>query len=128
MSLSRPTRVLCVEDDDIIRSNAVEALKDAGFEVLEAGDSGRAMDLIRDPDSIDVLFTDVVMPGQCDGVDLVEQIRLDHPSMPVIVTSGYAHRLSARLTKLSPPTVFVSKPYQLAEIVKTLEKITADAG
>lgn len=125
MASQHPLRVLCVEDDDNIRLNAVEALQDAGFEVLEAPNSDRAMDLIHNPDSVDVLFTDVVMPGNCDGLDLVEKIRLDHPSMPVIVTSGYALHLAKRLSKLSPPTVFISKPYRLADIVRTLEALTA---
>jgi DNA-binding NtrC family response regulator len=124
MDNHRAVRVLCVEDDDNIRSNAVEALRDAGFEVLEAHNGDCAMDLIADPDSVDIVFTDVAMPGKWDGVDLVEQIRRQHPTMPVIVTSGYAAHLQTRLRKLSPPTVFISKPYMLSEIVRTMEKLT----
>lgn len=121
-------RVLCVEDDDTIRLNAVEALKDAGFDVLEAQNGDRAMELIMDPDNVDVVFTDVAMPGKCDGVDLVARIRLNHPTMPVIVTSGYASELSSRLKKLAPPTVFINKPYKLSQVVKTLEKLTSGAS
>jgi CheY-like chemotaxis protein len=63
-----------------------------------------------------------------DGVDLVERIRLNHPTMPVIVTSGYARELSKHLQKLAPPTVFIKKPYRLSEIVRTLEKLTSDGS
>jgi CheY-like chemotaxis protein len=116
-------RILCVEDDDIVRLNAVEALKDAGFDVLEAEDGDRAMALMEEPDSVDIVFTDVAMPGQFDGVDLVEKIRLTHPAMPVLVTSAYALHLSNRLRKLSPPTVFIIKPYSFSHIIEVLEKL-----
>ena len=125
MTVRRAFRVLCVEDDDNIRLNAVEALKDAGFEVLEAQDGDSAFALFLDPDSVDVVFTDVVMPGHWDGVDLVERIRRDHPNMPVIVTSGYALHLGARLGKLAPPTVFIGKPYSLSQLIRTLKTLTA---
>jgi CheY-like chemotaxis protein len=118
-------RVLCVEDDDSIRLNAVEALKDAGFEVLEAQNGDRAMDLVIDPDGVDVVFTDVVMPGKWDGVELIERIRLDHPGIPVVVTSGYSMHLEKRLGRLRPPAVFIRKPYSLSDVVRTLEKLTA---
>lgn len=120
-----PFRVLCVEDDEDIRSNAVEALRDAGFDVLEAENGDRAMAIISGPEFVDILFTDVAMPGKWDGVDLVQQIRLAHPDMPVVVTSGYALHLSNRLGKIAPPTVFFSKPYSLSEVVSTLAKLTA---
>ena len=114
-------KILCVEDDDNIRFNAVEALQDAGFKVLEAENGDQAMALIQDPNAVDLVFTDVTMPGKLDGVDLVEQIRLDHPTMPVIVTSGYARNLTDRLHRLNAPTIFISKPYSLSEVVTTLQ-------
>jgi DNA-binding NtrC family response regulator len=123
MTAQKTLRILRVEDDDNIRFNAVEALTDAGFEVLEAEDGDKAMALIQDPDSVDLVFTDVTMPGKWDGVDLVEQIRLDHPTMPFVVTSGFALNLSARLSKLTAPTVFINKPYSLSDVVATLEKL-----
>ena len=127
MGETETIRVLCVEDDDNIRLNAVEALKDAGFSVLEARDSDQVMALIRDPDSVDVVFTDVAMPGNWDGVDLVDEIRRNHPFMPAIVTSGYASELAGRLKMLVPPTVFINKPYRLSQMVQTLGKLVADA-
>ena len=123
MTAQKTLRILCVEDNDDIRFNAVEALTDAGFEVLGAEDGDKAMALIRNSDSVDLVFTDVAMPGKWDGVDLVEQIRLDHPTMPVVVTSGFARNLSARLSKFTAPTVFISTPYRLSEVVTTLEKL-----
>ena len=124
MAIKYVPKILCVEDDDDIRSNAVEALQDAGFDVLEAQNGEEAIALIANPDSVDAIFTDVVMPGNWDGVDLVQRVRIDHPKMPVVVTSGYAAKLGARLEKLSPPTIFIHKPYRLSEVVNTLERLT----
>ena len=116
------SRVPCVDDDNI-RANTLEGLKDAGFDVLEAHNGDRAMALMLDTDTVDIVFTDVATCGKWDGVDLVEQIRRTHPAMPVLVTSGHAHKLAARHGKLSPPTVFMSKPYSLFLVVKALEKL-----
>jgi CheY-like chemotaxis protein len=67
MARQETIRILCVEDDDTIRLNAVEALKDAGFDVLEAQDGDRAMALTMGPDAVDVVFTDVAMPDKWVG-------------------------------------------------------------
>jgi DNA-binding NtrC family response regulator len=126
MNTSRAARILCVEDDRTIRENTSEALRDAGFEVLEAEDGHAAMNILTDPSVVDILFTDVKMPGSLDGVDLVNSVRAEHPAIPVVITSGYASGLSERLRALIPPTVFISKPYCLNEVVDILKALTAN--
>jgi CheY-like chemotaxis protein len=123
MTDNAPIRILCVEDDDSIRLNAVEALQEAGFDVLAAQDGACAVALMENPDSVDILFTDVTMPGPLDGVELATAIRKDHPHIPLVVTSGFALDLSKRLKKIAPPIVFISKPYSLTEIVSVLKTI-----
>ncbi len=118
-------RILCVEDDVFIRGNAVEALHDAGFQVLQAENAHDAIKLLHDPDSVDAVFTDVRMPGLLDGVDLVAYIRQHHPHMPALVTSGYAKELRDRLDAIEPPLTFLAKPYSLASVVDTLRDMTA---
>ncbi len=127
MSNHLHNRILCVEDDDFVRHNAVEALSDAGFDVLEARDTEEALKLLVEPNGVDALFTDVRMPGRLDGLDLVEHVRREHPAMPVLVASGYAHQLTARLRSVAPPARFIGKPYSLAKVVRTLEELTAQA-
>jgi DNA-binding NtrC family response regulator len=120
-------RVLCAEDEQHVRAVVSEALRDARFEVLEAGSGDEAIELLDNPDHVDILFTDVRMPGSMDGIDLVTRARRTHPRMPVIVTSGYAPHLTARLKQLSEPTVFIAKPYSFARVIATLHDLAANA-
>lgn len=117
-------RVLVVEDEGLIRLIAAEVLQDEGFEVVEAWDGDRAAELLDGPDGFDVLFTDVRMPGTLDGVDLAVHARCRYPTIPVLVVSGYAPRLMSRLSVLDPAAVFISKPYDLGEVVGTLRRLT----
>ena len=118
-------RVLLVEDEGLIRLAAAEVLQDEGFEVVEARDGNEAVQLLRGPDAFDVLFTDVRMPGALDGVDVATHARGLHPMIHVLVVSGYAPHLMARLGVLEPPAHFMSKPYILTEVVAKLNHLIA---
>ena len=117
------TRVLLVEDEGLIRLVAAEALQDEGFEVVEAWDGDEAVRLLSGSDAFDVLFTDVRMPGALDGVDVAIHARGRHPAIHVLVVSGYAPHLMARLGVLEPAAHFMSKPYILAEVVAKLNHL-----
>jgi CheY-like chemotaxis protein len=121
---SKHLRILCVEDDEIIRQVTVEGLRDAGYDVVEAKDGDEAMNLMRYQHDIGVVFTDVQMPGLLDGVGLVEKIRQDNPCMPVIVTSGYGLLLTERLSRLKSPMIFLGKPYTLSKVLEKLQEVT----
>lgn len=113
-------RVLLVEDEGLIRLVAAEALHDGGFEVVEAWNGDEAARLLSGPDTFDVLFTDVAMPGTLDGVDVALHARGRHPLIHVLVVSGYAAHVIARLSVLDPPAHFMSKPYSLVEVMGKL--------
>ena len=117
-------RVLLVEDEALIRLVTAEMLRDEGFEVFEARDGDEARALLNDPDTFDVLFTDVRMPGTLDGIDLVLLVRRRHPTIPVLVVSGYAANIMRRLSGLQPAAVFISKPYSLAKVLDVLRRLT----
>ena len=117
-------RILLVEDEGLVRMMTAEALRDEGFEVVEAASGDEAAKLLGGAPAFDVLLTDVRMPGLLDGVDLAVQARLQAPSIPVLVVSGYAVQLMDRLTTLKPPVVFITKPYSLKVIVAELVRIT----
>lgn len=91
--MSEPTKtVLVVEDDREVRELALAALEGAGLRVLEAvsGDDAHRL-LLAQPDlQIDVLFTDVVMPGRLDGIDLAHAARLLRPGLGVLYATGFA--------------------------------------
>ncbi len=116
-------RVLLVEDETLIRLVTAEMLRDEGFEVVEAQHGDEARALLDDPDSFDVLFTDVRMPGTLDGIDVALHARRRHPAIPVLVVSGYAAHLVKRLGSLDPAAVFMSKPYSLSEVLDALHRL-----
>jgi CheY-like chemotaxis protein len=118
-------RVLLVEDEGLIRLLTAEVLHEEGFEVMEAWNGVEAIRLLDGPDGFDVLFTDVRMPGPLDGIDVAEHARRLDPSIPILVVSGYAVDLRKRLSALEPAAVFLSKPYNMTEIVDALRRLLA---
>jgi len=117
-------RVLYVEDDEIIRSVACEALRDTGFEVIQAKSADEAILLLNEPNPVSALVTDIRLPGTMDGIDLAHATRKAYPNMPVVVASGYAAQIRERLRDLNPPMVFMSKPFSLDTMVANLRKLT----
>ena len=117
-------RVLLVEDEGLVRLTTAEILRDEGFEVVEAWDGDEAVRLLDGPGSFDALFTDVRMPGTRDGIAVAVHARRRHPAIPVLVVSGYVAQLIDRLGVLDPAAVFISKPYDLDDIVVALRRLT----
>ena len=103
-----PDVVLVVEDEFFVREDAVWVLEHQGFEVLQAADAGEAMAVLSARPDISVVFTDVRMPGEMDGMDLARHVALRYPHILVVVTSGQ--------TKLADEAIpydgrFIAKPY-----------------
>ena len=107
-----PVVILVVEDELLVRLNASEALRDDGFEVVEAETGSQALELIDGGLQLDVLFTDVNMPGAPDGVELAEVVCARLPGTRVIVASGRPVPRRA----LPCDGRFLPKPYRLAEV------------
>lgn len=120
-------RVLLVEDEGIIRMMTAEMLQDGGFEVVEAWNGVEAVKLLDRFETIDIVLTDVRMPGPLDGIDVATHARRLHPDIPLIVVSGYAHHLMARLATFSPAAVYIGKPYSLEEIDAAVRQCTMQA-
>ena len=117
-------QILLVEDEGLIRMMTAEALQDEGFEVVEAFNGDEAVKLLDGSDRFDVLFTDVRMPGSHDGVEVALHARRRYPAIPIVVTSGYAADLVARLSVLDPSAVLIGKPYGMGTVVETLNRLT----
>src|ERR1700742_68925 len=100
--------VLVVEDECLIRLNAVDALEDAGFLVYAADCPDAAVRILEEHADIDLIFTDVNMPGSMDGLELARHVRARWPEVKLIVTSGGAWKSEM---KLPPGGIFVPKPY-----------------
>ena len=110
--------------EGLIRITTAEGLLDEGFDVVEASDGDEALALLDAATSFDILLTDVRMPGLSDGVDVAIHFRRLHPEVPVIVVSGYAPHLIARLKVLNPAAVYIGKPYTLKQIVEAVRRLT----
>ncbi|HEY1229605.1 MAG TPA: response regulator, partial [Ramlibacter sp.] len=109
--------VLLVEDDPLVRDTVRSGLEVSGFEVLAAGDADEALRLVAGTHRIDVVLTDVVMPGSMNGVDLARVLARDHPRLRVVIATGYTDR------SIDVPGVrTLAKPYALHQAVAALNE------
>jgi CheY-like chemotaxis protein len=111
--------VLVVEDNPAMRRVVLRQLRDLGYRVLECDRAATALELLQ-REAIDLLFTDVVMPGGLDGVELVQLAQERWPALKVVLTSGFPE---ARINVNSPSVnnvQLVSKPYSKEELAAAL--------
>jgi two-component system, response regulator PdtaR len=114
--------VLVVEDDFLVRTCAAETLSAAGFQVLEAADAPEAMALLeRSP--ADVVFTDVNMPGEFDGLGLAERVARRWPGVAIVITSGRGCP-----DALVAGARFVPKPYMPDALPRLLDEVLGRQG
>lgn len=123
MGKHKPPEVLVVEDQSLTRMDAADAISDMGLGVHEAGDADEALQAMEDYPDIGVLFTDIQMPGQTDGLDLAEQVHADRPDVELIVTSG---GITLQDSDLPDNGTFLSKPYQTDRLVKIVKEKVAN--
>lgn len=111
-------RVLVVEDDPLIREFVVEALREAGYQVVHARTGEEALDWCR-RQFADVLITDVMLPGKIDGWQIAERCREHDPGIPVIYASGF----SPAQPRPVPGSRFLTKPFGPNEIVQLVKEL-----
>jgi len=114
--------VLVVEDNALVRLAAVELVQSAGYEVLEAGDADAAILVLESRTDIDLVFTDVQMPGSMDGIKLCHYIRNRWPPVKLMVASGAAILQESSLPEGSR---FFSKPYEDHAITDMMAQLLA---
>lgn len=114
--------VLVVEDSAIIRMGAIDLVLSAGYEALEARDADEAIRILETRSDVDLVFTDVQMPGTMDGIKLSHYIRERWPPVKLIVASGNAILEESSLPKGSR---FFSKPYNDNAIKDTMARLLA---
>jgi len=105
--------VLVVDDEPLIRMNAVDLVEQAGFIALEAGNADEAIRILMNREDIYAVFSDVQMPGTMDGVRLLKVIRDRWPPVRLILTSG---KSLPEDTELPTGSVFIPKPYGIGNI------------
>jgi CheY-like chemotaxis protein len=115
-----PETILFVEDEPLIRMEMAEFLRQSSYRVSETANAAEAMAALNSKLAIDLVFLDIMMPGDMDGIELAQWIRTNRPGVEVILTSGDAHskERAARAPELGS---FIDKPYTgraLLELVK----------
>ncbi|NKC29768.1 ATP-binding protein [Falsiroseomonas selenitidurans] len=115
--------VLVVEDDDMVRAHVVGELTLLGYQVLAARHGQEAMEILRSEVPVDVLFTDVVMPGGMSGPQLAASALLLRSGLRVLYTSGYTENAVVHHGRLDPGVVLLSKPYRRQELAEKLRQV-----
>jgi PAS domain S-box-containing protein len=114
--------ILVVEDNPDVRRLVLRQLSELGYAVVEAANGPQAMRILEDGVSVDLLFTDVVMPGGMTGRQLAEAARLKRPTLKTLFTSGYTEDSVLRLGKLDPGVRLLSKPYRKHELASRIRE------
>ncbi|CAN5185532.1 PAS domain-containing protein [soil metagenome] len=118
--------VLVVEDDDEVRGTVVEMLTDLGYRVLKAIDAASALSVIESGIRIDMLFTDVVMPGRLKSPELARKARERLPDIAVLFTSGYTENSIVHGGKLDAGVELLSKPYTREALARKFQHVLAN--
>ena len=113
--------ILAVEDDERVRKLTVTRLTQLGYTVLSAGSGAEAIDILAAGQPVDLLFSDVVMPGGISGFELRSKVQALYPNLPVLLTSGYAEELSRDGAAGEGPLRILNKPYRLAELAAAID-------
>jgi len=113
-------KILLVEDDEDVLAVTVESLKELGYEVVTASDAARAMEILRGDQPIDLLFSDVIIPGGTNGAQLAITARRLRPELKVLLGSGYTAAALSLEHGLPDNLNIVGKPYQRDELAKKL--------
>lgn len=104
-------RILVVEDNEAVRVSVVELLREEGYQILTATNGDVAMQMLMDGLAVDMIFTDVVMPGLIKSSDLAAWAKVQEPPVAVLFTSGHTRDIISRNHQLSPDTHLLGKPY-----------------
>ncbi|WP_052629458.1 response regulator [Pseudoxanthomonas suwonensis] len=118
--------ILVVEDDEEVRATAVEMLSDLGYRVLRAGDAASGLAIVESGLPIDLLFTDVVMPGTMRSPELARKARERIPGIAVLFTSGYTENAIVHGGRLDEGVSLLPKPYTRESLARKIRHVLAN--
>ncbi|WP_447761278.1 response regulator [Sphingopyxis panaciterrae] len=113
--------ILVVEDEFLIRFMLADSLRDLGYQVLEAANGEEGFDILSSGQAVDLLVTDVRMPGGIDGMELTRRSKSLVPGRPVIVCSAHLFRSESH-----PADEFLAKPYTVAALADAIARLIGD--
>jgi signal transduction histidine kinase/CheY-like chemotaxis protein len=119
----RQELVLVVEDDEKVRNLSVEMLRELGYQVLEAADGPKALQILEARDDIALLFTDVVLPGGMTGAQVAARAKASHPKLKVLFTTGYARNAIVHHGRLDAGVQLLTKPFTFADLAAKVRAV-----
>jgi PAS domain S-box-containing protein len=126
MDLARETShdevILVVEDNDDVRAYSVDVIAGLGFNVLEASNADEALQVLETAPRVDLLFTDVVLPGK-NGRVLAEEVRAQRPNLSVLYTTGYSRNAIIHHGRLDPGISLITKPFTHEQLADSIRKL-----
>jgi len=119
--------VLVVEDDDDVRAYSVETLRELGYRVIEAHDGPSALRLLARQPRVDLLFTDVVLPGGLTGAQLAADVRTLRPGVKILFTTGYSRNAIVHHGRLDQGVQLITKPFSFSDLAAKVRDVLDDA-
>jgi CheY-like chemotaxis protein len=115
--------ILVVEDDDMVRQHVCNQLESLGYNYIATEGADRALNLIARQTKIDLLFTDVIMPGNMNGKQLANAARALRPNIKVLYTSGYSDSVFSQDDHMDQTVHLLNKPYQRLELARKIRQV-----
>ncbi|WP_022729813.1 PAS domain S-box protein [Fodinicurvata sediminis] len=115
--------ILVVEDDELVRKHLVGLLSELNYRVTDSSDAASALQILKQQEDIDLLFTDVIMPGGMNGPDLAREASDHYPDLKVLFTSGYTENTFLQDGRLESGVHLLSKPYRRQELAEKLREV-----
>jgi len=122
--MAEKSRVLVVDDEDTLRTVLSQELKGEGYEVDAAADGRIAIDTLK-VKQFDLVLLDIKMPNM-NGFEVLRYIKQNHPNLKVIMLTGFADLKNAIESKKLGAEDFVSKPYDLVDLITTIERVLSE--
>lgn len=122
--MAEKSRILVVDDEDTLRTVLSQELKGEGYEVETAADGQIAIDTLKNK-QFELILLDIKMPN-VNGFEVLKYIKQNHPNLKVIMLTGFADLKNAIESKKLGAEDFVSKPYDLVDLITTIERVLSE--
>jgi signal transduction histidine kinase/ActR/RegA family two-component response regulator len=117
--------ILIVEDDDLVRTYVIGQIQSLGYRTLAAINANEALAVIDGPEEIDLLFTDMIMPGSMNGRQLADEALRRRPALKTLFTSGYSNEAIIHHGHLDPGVLLLAKPYRKSDLAQMIRSALA---
>jgi signal transduction histidine kinase/ActR/RegA family two-component response regulator len=126
VSARRHKTILVVDDDDLVRKSVITQINSLGYSTIEASGPAEALGIIAGSEPFDLLFSDIVMPGPIDGVELARKAAEQRPGLKIMLTSGFPDLKSGRSTDSYEQWQILKKPYRRSDLQHALQGILGE--